>query len=158
MIGGGQDDDNGVARIVLLSFSEKLQTLDIQTIGPNSMNCVYALTRMPFENVFFAGGYGTVTSFYLDEEKGVLQSLRDFEDIMSGEISDLKFEKEVLYVLSPAQEEIGRLNFKVSDKKNTVQLSSGQNEVQNYLSDVTKNFKTFISELEGKSGLSNPGS
>lgn len=87
--------------------------IDVQTIGPESMNCVYSLARMPFENVFFAGGYGTVTSFFLDEQSGRIQSLRDFDDIMSAEILDLKFEKEVLYVLSPAQEDIGRLSFKL---------------------------------------------
>jgi len=121
LIGGGRDDDDGVARLLVIAFDESFKLFESQTIGPQSMNCVYSLTRMPFENVFFAGGYGSVSSFYLDEKTKKISSLRDFEDIMSGEILDLKFEKEVLYVLSPTQEDIARLNF--SKTKTGVQES-----------------------------------
>lgn len=148
-MGGGKDDDSGVARIFILSFTQSFEIIDQQSVGPDGMNCVYSITRMPFENVFFAGGYGSVASFFLDEHTGKIQNLRNFEDIMTGEILDLKFENDLLYVLSPTQEEIARLNFGSQDVS---QDSAPQelNQIATYLREITKKNRLEVFDLQGK--------
>ncbi len=128
-IGGGRDDDYGVARICVLKFDEKLNFVTECQVGPESMSCVYTMERMADEDILFAGGFGSVSVLYFDELNGKLTVLKNFEDIASDEILDLKFYNNVLYALSPAQEEIAKLVFAFPEKRRKSVLSKGVTQI-----------------------------
>ena len=114
------------------------------------MSCVYVLTRMQNENIFFAGGFGSVSVVYFDEVSCKLTVIKNFDDIMSDEIMDLKFYHNVLYALSPAQEEIAKLEFffgEKSDKQTDAYNKS--NETTDYLRQVTSKYNISVEKLPG---------
>lgn len=68
---------------------------------------------------------------------------------MSDEILDLKFYNNVLYALSPAQEEMAKLEFCFVDRKKSYNPGS-VSKMTEYLKGVTAEHNLTVQELEGK--------
>jgi DNA-binding protein YbaB len=110
-VGGGKDDDDGVAKLVAVSFEADARVLAEVEIKPREMNCVYCLRRLEEGNVLFVGGYCSLVVVFYDEEKRQFVHLRAFEDLMSEEIADIRFFDNSLYIVSPAHEELVKIVF-----------------------------------------------
>lgn len=146
-LGGGLDDDDGVAKVISLTFNRNLKKTGELIVKPQNMNCVYSMTRTEKGNVLFLGGFGSCSVVYFDSNSCKFQTLNTFEDIMNDEISDLKFFKESLFMISIGHEEIAKITF-ISGRESqssVVNLSAPRNLISIFGSYLESNFT-----LEGK--------
>ena len=123
-LGGGEDDDEGIAQLIAITFTAEPKLLAKSKIGPKSMNCIYSLRRLKEGNVLFAGGYGSVCIIYFDRASHSFITLEIYEDLMSDEIADIRFYKHSLYLVSPAHEELAKISFSGEARRSSV-ASSG---------------------------------
>jgi hypothetical protein len=119
------------------------------SVGPESMGCVYVMERMENEDIIFAGGFGSVSVLFFNEQAGKLETLKNFEDIMSDEILDIKFYNNVLYALSPAQEEIAKLEFCFPNRKKSFNYGK-MSEVSTYFKGISEQHSINVEELPEK--------
>jgi hypothetical protein len=152
-IGGGRDDDFGIAKICVVRFDKSMALVSEKTVGVEGMFCVYVIERMENEEVIFAGGFGSVSVLYFNETEGKLETLKNFEDITTDEILDLKFYNNFLYAVSPAQEEIAKLEFCFVNRKNSSFQGAALSKAGDYLKTVTENYTVRVEELPGKNSL-----
>jgi len=108
-LGGGVDDDSGVAKLAAITFEPESKLIKEQEIEPNSLSCIYSIKRLKEGNVLFLGGFGGVAVVFYEE--GQFVHLYDIPDLLDDEICDLKFFEGSLYCISPANEEIASLKF-----------------------------------------------
>jgi hypothetical protein len=81
-IGGGQDDESGVAQLTAMTFDTTFTPAAAAQVGPENMNCVYSLRRLKEGNVLFCGGFGSVAVVYFDETEKQFYNLVNVEDCM----------------------------------------------------------------------------
>jgi hypothetical protein len=67
LIGGGMDNEQGIATLTAVSFDIKLEHTVSCQAGSSSMNCVYSIRRLKEGNIFFCGGYSSITVIFFDE-------------------------------------------------------------------------------------------
>jgi hypothetical protein len=110
-LGGGKDDDTGIATLSAISFDTELSHAVSCQVGPEGMSCVYSMRRLKEGNVLFCGGYGSISVVFFDEEQKQFFPLANIENVMTGQISDLRFYEGSIHCISPGQEEMCKIRF-----------------------------------------------